>query len=66
MKNWKNRVLGEETPFIRLSVFKIRLPFLHYRFEWPDYLQGLLMCAVDLAAIPLLMEILGMPFEVAV
>ena len=66
MKSWKNRSIGEETPFIRLSIFKIRLPFIHYRFEWPDYLQGLLMCAVDLAAIPLLMEILGMPFEVAV
>ena len=66
MKSWKNRSTGEETPFIRLSIFKIRLPFLHHRFEWPDYLQGLLMCAVDLAAIPLLMEILGMPFEVAV
>src|SRR5690606_20520897 len=44
---------------------KIRLPFIHYRFEWPDYVQGLLMCAVDLAAIPLLIELLGMPFEVA-
>ena len=66
MKSWKNRNIGEETPFIRLSIFKIRLPFLHHRFEWPDYFQGLLMCAVDLAAIPLLMDILGMPFEVAV
>ena len=66
MKSLKNRSIGEETPFIRLSIFKIRLPFIHYRFEWPDYLQGLLMCAVDLAAIPLLMDILGMPFEVAV
>jgi hypothetical protein len=28
--------------------FRIRLPFVHYRFEWPDYVQGLLMCAVDL------------------
>src|SRR5690606_41071820 len=27
--------------------------------------QGLLMCAVDLSAIPLMAELLGMPFEVA-
>ena len=56
---------GDETPFLPLGPFKLRLPFVHYRFEWPDYLQGLLMCAVDLAAIPLMLELLGMPFEVA-
>lgn len=62
---WKNRQYGEESPYIPFGPFKLRLPFIHYRFEWPDYVQGLLMCAVDLAAIPLLMELLGMPFEVA-
>ena len=45
--------------------FQIRLPFVHYRIEWPDYMQGLLMCAVDLSAIPLMVSLLGMPFEVA-
>lgn len=62
---WKNRKEGEEAPYIPLGPFQIRLPFIHYRFEWPDYIQGLLMCAVDLAAIPLLISLLGMPFEVA-
>lgn len=62
---WKNRQEGEEAPYIPCGPFKIRLPFIHYRFEWPDYFQGLLMCAVDLAAIPLLTSLLGMPFEVA-
>lgn len=61
----KPRIHGEETPGIALGVFRLRLPFVHYRFEWPDYVQGLMMCAVDLAAIPLLIELLGMPFEVA-
>ncbi|MCJ8140864.1 hypothetical protein [Falsirhodobacter halotolerans] len=56
---------GAEQPFWPAGPFKIRLPFVHYRFEWPDYFQGLLMCAVDLAAIPLMTELLGMPFEVA-
>lgn len=65
MKTWKDRIDGEESPFISLGPFKLRLPFLHYRFEWPDYFQGLLMCAVDLAAIPLMTELLGMPFEAA-
>lgn len=62
---WKNRKDGEESPYIPLGPFKLRLPFIHYKFEWPDYVQGLLMCAVDLAAIPLMIELLGMPFEVA-
>ncbi|CEG22828.1 hypothetical protein BN1080_01763 [Planococcus massiliensis] len=62
---WKDRKFGEESPYIPAGPFKIRLPFIHYRFEWPDYIQGLLMCAVDLSAIPLLIELLGMPFEVA-
>ncbi|WP_105566968.1 hypothetical protein [Microbacterium halophytorum] len=45
--------------------FDVRLPFVHYRFEWRDYSQGLIMCAVDLGAIPLMQELLGMPFEAA-
>lgn len=60
-----NSLEGDESPFLSLGRFKLRLPFVHYRFEWPDYLQGLLMCAVDLAAIPLMVELLGMPFEAA-
>ena len=59
------RIDGQETPYWGAGPFKIRLPFLHYKFEWPDYFQGLLMCAVDLAAIPLMVELLNMPFEVA-
>lgn len=62
---WKQRKFGEESPYIPAGPFKIRFPFIHYRFEWPDYVQGLLMCAVDLSAIPLLIELLGMSFEVA-
>ena len=56
---------GQEQPYIKAGPFKIRLPFIHYRFEIADYIQGLLMCAVCLGAIPLLQENLGMPFSVA-
>ncbi|MEA4922694.1 MAG: solute carrier family 23 protein [Eubacteriaceae bacterium] len=56
---------GEEQPYIKAGPFKIRLPFIHYRFEIADYIQGLLMCAVCLGAIPMLQEYLGMPFNVA-
>lgn len=60
-----NREYGKEQPYISVGPFKIRIPFIHYRFEWADYFQGLLMCAVCLGAIPMLQEYLGMPFEVA-
>lgn len=59
------RIDGQEQPYWPAGPFKIRLPFVHYKFELPEYLQGLMMCAVDLAAIPLMIELLGMPFEVA-
>ncbi len=56
---------GQAQPYIPVGPFQLRLPFLHYRFEAPDYIQGLLMCAVCLGAIPMLQEYLGMPFEIA-
>jgi len=56
---------GKEQPHIPFGPFKVRFPFIHYRFELPDYLQGLLMCAVCLGIIPVLQEYLGMPFEIA-
>lgn len=57
--------IGKEQPYIPAGPFKLRLPFIHYRFEIADYIQGLIMCAVCLGAIPILTENLGMPFEVA-
>lgn len=60
------RKFGEKQPYIPMGPFHFRLPFIHYRFELPDYIQGLLMCAVCLGIIPVLQEYLGMPFEVAI
>lgn len=57
--------IGEPSPHWKLGPFDVRLPFIHYRIEWPDYAQGLFMCVVDLGAIPLMTQALGMPFEVA-
>jgi hypothetical protein len=61
----KKREYGQEQPYFPAGPFKIRVPFYHYRFEWADYFQGLLMCAVCLSAIPMLQEYLGMSFNVA-
>ncbi len=56
---------GEEQPYIPAGIFKIRLPFIHYRWELSECLQAILMCATCLGAIPVLEEVLGVPYEVA-
>ena len=56
---------GARQPYIPLGPFHLRLPFIHFRFEVADYVQGLIMCAVCLGIIPVLTEYLGMPFEIA-
>jgi hypothetical protein len=67
MANWTSkRPNGQEPPFIPLWKFKMRFPGIHYKWEWPDYIQGLVMAAVCLSIIPILTDILGMPFEVAI
>lgn len=61
----KVREYGQEQPFLAAGPFKIRIPGIHYRFEIADYIQGLIMCAVCLSAIPMLTQYMGMPFNVA-
>ena len=56
---------GAEQPHWPLGPFKIRIPFVHYRWEYPEMIQGLIMFVVGLAMIPLLQKYLGMPYEAA-
>ncbi|GGY59264.1 permease [Bacterioplanes sanyensis] len=56
---------GEEQPYWPAGPFKIRLPFIHYRWELPETIQALVMFVVGLAIIPLLEKYLGMPYEAA-
>lgn len=56
---------GAEQPYIPAGIFKIRIPFIHYRWEISECLQAILMCATCLGAIPVLEEVLGVPYEVA-
>lgn len=60
-----NRAHGAEHPYWGFGPFKIRLPFIHYRWEYPEMIQGLIMFVVGLAMIPLLQKYLGMPYEAA-
>ncbi|WP_129596008.1 hypothetical protein [Anaerophilus nitritogenes] len=59
------RQLGKEQPYIAMGIFKIRLPFVHYKWEWSEAIQAILMCATCLGAIPILTDVLGVSFELA-
>lgn len=61
----KVRPHGAEQPYWPAGPFKIRLPFIHYRWEFPEMIQGLFMFVVSLGMIPLLEKYLGMPYEAA-
>jgi len=56
---------GEEQPYWPCGPFKIRLPFVHYRFESVEFIQALILFVVSLAMIPLLQKYLGLPYEIA-
>ena len=60
-----HRKNGEEQPFWPAGPFKIRLPFVHYRWEFAEMVQALIMFVVSLAMIPLLEKYLGVPYDVA-
>ncbi|MGE0050773.1 MAG: solute carrier family 23 protein [Arcobacter sp.] len=62
---FNKRKQGEEQPFWPLGPFKVRFPFIHYRWELPEMIQGFFMFVVGLAMIPLLETYLGMPYEAA-
>ena len=62
---FKTRTHGHEQPYWPAGPFKIRLPFVHYRWEMPEMIQGFFMFVVGLAMIPLLENYLGMPYEAA-
>lgn len=60
-----NREVGAEQPYWPCGPFKIRLPFVHYRWESAETVQALIMFVVSLAMIPLLEQHLGLPYDVA-
>ena len=61
----KYREYGGEQSYIPAGIFKIRLPFIHYKWSWPECFQALLMCATCLSAIPVLTDVLGVDYELA-
>lgn len=60
-----HREHGAEQPCWPLGPFRIRLPFVHYRWESAETIQALIMFVVSLGMIPLLQQYLGLPYPVA-
>ena len=56
---------GKELPYAG-GALKIRLPFVHYRLEYQDFIQGMILCCVPLGITAAMTKVLGIPIEVAV
>lgn len=57
--------IRHELPYIPFGLFKIRLPFFHYKIEKVEFIQGLVLGVTGLSSVPYLMEYLGLPYELA-
>ncbi|MEZ2659352.1 hypothetical protein [Aneurinibacillus aneurinilyticus] len=61
----KKREHGAEQP-ATLGSLKLRLPFVHYGLEFPDWIQGAILCVVPMGITAVMMDTLGIPFELAI
>ncbi len=59
------REYGKEQPFTG-GPLKIRVPFVHYRVEYQDFIQGVILSCVPLGITAAMVKFLGIPIEVAV
>ncbi|MBS4021609.1 MAG: hypothetical protein KGZ79_04210 [Dethiobacter sp.] len=59
------RPYGAEQPYTG-GKLKFRIPFIHYPFEFPDAVQGAILCVVPMGITAAMTEVLGIPFEIAI
>lgn len=62
---YKKRKDGTEQPYM-FGPLKVRLPFVHYKIEYPDWIQGAILCVVPMGITAVMMDVLGIPFEIAI
>lgn len=63
--NMKMSRRANELPYIPLGPFQWRIPGIHYRIEYVEFFQGLILGATALSSIPYLTDCLGLPYELA-
>lgn len=56
---------GEVPPYWKLGPFELRLPFIHFRLEAPEIIQGFVLFSIGLSIIPLLQNNVGFSYEAA-
>ncbi len=56
---------GQELPYAG-GPLKLRIPFVHYRIEYQDFIQGAILSCVPLGITAAMVKVLGIPIEVAV
>ena len=56
---------ANELPYIPLGPFQWRIPGVHYKIEYVEFFQGLILGATALSSIPYLTDNLGLPYELA-
>jgi hypothetical protein len=49
-----------------LGHLKLRLPFVQYGIEFPDWIQGAILCVVPMGISAVMMDVLEIPFELAI
>jgi len=60
----KEREPGEtEQPYWGGSL-RLRLPFIHYPWEWPDFIQGAILCVVPMGVISAMQASFGISYEI--
>ena len=56
---------GQEQPGIKMGLFTLRLPLVHFPIEMPEVIQALFMFVTGLSATAFLQDMFDMPFETA-
>jgi hypothetical protein len=67
MQSIQKRLDGQEQPHISLfkGLFKLRLPFVHWEWEFPEMVQAIVVFMTGAAATAYLQDLFGMSFELA-
>jgi len=61
----KEREPGEtEQPYWG-GPLRLRLPLIHYPLEWPDFIEGMILCVVPLSIIAAIQNTFGIEYEIA-
>ncbi len=56
---------GQEQPGIKLGLFTLRFPLIHFPIEVPEIIQAVFMFVTGLSATAFLQDMFDMPFEIA-